>query len=95
MATGSTRRMPSSQPAACRPTALQSCLGYWRAANQITDAQRLASRLLDRDQPGPERLAELRAVLRDMIREYRAGPPAGDLPRGPGHGRWLHALRQT
>ena len=34
-----------------------------------------ASRLLDRDQPGPERLAELRAVLRDMIREYRAGHP--------------------
>ena len=42
-------------------------------SNKITDAQRQASRLLDRDQPGPECLSELRAVLRDMIREYRAG----------------------
>jgi hypothetical protein len=47
----------------------------WSQSDKITDAQRQASRLLDRDQPGPERLAELRAVLRDMIREYRAGHP--------------------
>ena len=47
----------------------------WAQSDKITDAQRQASRLLDRDQPGPERLAELGAVLRDMIREYRAGHP--------------------
>jgi SbcC/RAD50-like, Walker B motif len=47
----------------------------WSQSDKITEAQRAASRLLDRDQPGPERLAELRAVLRDMIREYRAVHP--------------------
>jgi hypothetical protein len=47
----------------------------WVQSDKITDAQRQASRLLDRDQPGPERLAELRGVLRDMIREYRAAHP--------------------
>ena len=47
----------------------------WAQSDKITDAQRAASRLLDRDHPGPERLAELRAVLRDMIREYRAAHP--------------------
>jgi hypothetical protein len=47
----------------------------WGQSDKITDAQRAASRLLDRDHPGPERLAELRAVLRDMIREYRAAHP--------------------
>jgi uncharacterized protein (TIGR02680 family) len=47
----------------------------WGQSDRITDAQRAASRLLDRDAPGPERLAELRGVLRDMIREYRAGHP--------------------
>jgi hypothetical protein len=47
----------------------------WAQSDKITDAQRQASRLLDRDRPGAERLAELRAVLRDMIREYRAGHP--------------------
>ena len=39
------------------------------------EARRAASRLLDRDQPGPERLAELRGLIRDMIRGYRAGRP--------------------
>ena len=47
----------------------------WGQSDKITDAQRQASRLLDRDQPGPGRLADLRAVLRDMIREYRAAHP--------------------
>jgi hypothetical protein len=47
----------------------------WSQSDRITDAQRKASHLLDRDTPGPERLAELRGVLRDMIREYRAGHP--------------------
>ena len=44
----------------------------WAQSDKITDPQRAASRLLDRDLPGPERLAELRGLLRDMIREYRA-----------------------
>jgi len=47
----------------------------WGQSDKVTEAQRAASRLLDRDSPGPERLAELRGVLRDMIREYRAGHP--------------------
>jgi hypothetical protein len=47
----------------------------WGQSDKITDAQRAASRLLERDSPGPERLAELRGLLRDMIREYRAGHP--------------------
>ena len=41
----------------------------------MTDARRAASRLLERDQPGPERLAELRGLIRDMIRGYRAAHP--------------------
>ncbi|HEX3712979.1 MAG TPA: SbcC/MukB-like Walker B domain-containing protein [Trebonia sp.] len=47
----------------------------WAQSDKVTDAQRQASRLVDRDQPGPGRLAELRGVLRDMIREYRAAHP--------------------
>ena len=47
----------------------------WTQSDSITEPQRAASRLLERDTPGPERLAELRGVLRDMIREYRAGHP--------------------
>jgi putative exonuclease SbcCD C subunit len=47
----------------------------WAQSDKITDLQRSASRLLERDSPGPERLAELRGLLREMIREYRAGHP--------------------
>jgi SbcC/RAD50-like, Walker B motif len=47
----------------------------WAQSDSITEPQRAASRLLERDTPGPERLAELRGVLRDMIREYRAAHP--------------------
>lgn len=48
----------------------------WGQSDKITDLQRSASRLLERDTPGSGRLAELRGLLRDMIREYR-----GDHPR--------------
>ena len=47
----------------------------WAQSDKITEPQRAASRLLERDSPGPERLAELRGLLREMIREYRAGHP--------------------
>jgi hypothetical protein len=47
----------------------------WAQSDKITELQRATSRLLERDSPGPERLAELRGLLREMIREYRAGHP--------------------
>jgi hypothetical protein len=47
----------------------------WVQSDKITDRQRAASRLLERTAPGPERLAELRSVLREMIREYRGSHP--------------------
>jgi Putative exonuclease SbcCD, C subunit len=47
----------------------------WVQSDKITDLQRAASRLLERDSPGPERIAELRGLLREMIRDYRAGHP--------------------
>jgi hypothetical protein len=47
----------------------------WAQSDKITDRQRAASRLLDRAAPGPERLAELRGLLREMIREYRGSHP--------------------
>jgi hypothetical protein len=47
----------------------------WAQSDKITDLQRAASRLLERDAPGPERLAELRGLLREMIREYRSSHP--------------------
>jgi len=48
---------------------------HWVQSDKITDLQRAASRLLERDSPGPERLAELRGLLREMIREYRGRHP--------------------
>jgi hypothetical protein len=47
----------------------------WSQSDKVTERQRATSRLLERDSPGPERLAELRGLLREMIREYRAGHP--------------------
>src|SRR5206468_12555110 len=44
----------------------------WAQSDKITDLQRSTSRLLERDSPGPERIAELRGLLREMIRQYRA-----------------------
>jgi Putative exonuclease SbcCD, C subunit len=45
----------------------------WAQSDKVNDRQRATSRLLERDSPGPERLAELRGLLREMIRDYRAG----------------------
>src|SRR5262249_59777122 len=47
----------------------------WAQSDRITDRQRAASRLLERAAPGPERLTELRSLLREMIREYRGTHP--------------------
>jgi len=47
----------------------------WAQSDRITDRQRAASRLLERAAPGPERLTELRSLLREMIREYRGSHP--------------------
>jgi Putative exonuclease SbcCD, C subunit len=47
----------------------------WAQSDKVTELQRATSRLLERDSPGPGRLAELRGLLREMIREYRAGHP--------------------
>jgi hypothetical protein len=47
----------------------------WAQSDKITELQRATSRLLERDSPGPERAAELRGLLREMIREYRASHP--------------------
>ena len=47
----------------------------WSQSDRVTELQRATSRLLERDSPGPERLAELRGLLREMIREYRAAHP--------------------
>jgi Putative exonuclease SbcCD, C subunit len=47
----------------------------WAQSDRITDRQRAASRLLERAAPGPERLAELRSLLREMIREFRGSHP--------------------
>jgi putative exonuclease SbcCD C subunit len=47
----------------------------WAQSDKITERQRAAAKLLERDSPGPERLAELRGLLREMIREYRGAHP--------------------
>jgi len=47
----------------------------WAQSDKITELQRATSRLLERDSLGPERIAELRGLLREMIREYRASHP--------------------
>jgi hypothetical protein len=47
----------------------------WAQSDKITDRQRAASRFLERAAPGPERIAELRGLLREMIREYRGSHP--------------------
>jgi hypothetical protein len=47
----------------------------WSQSDKVTELQRATARLLERDSPGPQRLAELRGLLREMIREYRTGHP--------------------
>ena len=49
----------------------------WGRSDRMTDRQRAAAQLLERDANGlgPAGLAELRGLLREMIREYRATHP--------------------
>lgn len=49
----------------------------WGRSDRIGDRQRAAAQLLEREagRLGPEGPAELRGLLREMIREYRAGHP--------------------
>ncbi|MEV5414141.1 SbcC/MukB-like Walker B domain-containing protein [Thermopolyspora sp. NPDC052614] len=49
----------------------------WGRSDRMTDRQRAASQLLERDAHGlgPSGLAELRGLLREMIRDYRATHP--------------------
>jgi hypothetical protein len=47
----------------------------WAKSDRITDTQRAAARLVERAPGGSERLAELRGLLREMIRDYRGSHP--------------------
>ncbi|MBP2703941.1 TIGR02680 family protein [Microbispora sp. RL4-1S] len=59
-----------------RPMSTGTTVGIrWVVADGAGDAQRQVSELLGRDDLGPGRLAELRGLLRQMIREYRAAHP--------------------
>ncbi|MEU9886257.1 SbcC/MukB-like Walker B domain-containing protein [Sphaerisporangium sp. NPDC051011] len=59
-----------------RPMSTGTTVGIrWVASDKITDLQREVSALLEQDGPGADRLAELRRLIRQMIREYRAGHP--------------------
>ncbi|MEV6981745.1 SbcC/MukB-like Walker B domain-containing protein [Sphaerisporangium sp. NPDC051017] len=59
-----------------RPMSTGTTVGIrWVASDKITDLQWEVSALLEQDGPGADRLAELRRLIRQMIREYRAGHP--------------------
>ncbi|GII52650.1 hypothetical protein Pth03_10390 [Planotetraspora thailandica] len=59
-----------------RPMATGTTVGIrWVVADKITDLQRQIAELLGHDGLGGEQLADLRRILRLMIREYRAGHP--------------------
>ncbi|MFE9107895.1 TIGR02680 family protein [Actinomadura geliboluensis] len=47
----------------------------WVASDKLTDLQRQVSDLLGYQQLGPDQLAYLRQLLRQMLREYRAAHP--------------------
>jgi hypothetical protein len=59
-----------------RPMSTGTTVGIrWVVADKITDLQREISELLGQDGLGVAQLADLRRILRQMIREYRAGHP--------------------
>ncbi|RCG27112.1 TIGR02680 family protein [Sphaerisporangium album] len=59
-----------------RPMSTGTTVGIrWVVSDRITDLQREVSALLEQDGHGADRLAELRRLIRQMIREYRAGHP--------------------
>ncbi|MEW1838318.1 TIGR02680 family protein [Nonomuraea angiospora] len=61
-----------------RPMSSGTKIGIrWIRSDDLDDKQLAVSRLLDRDAHGlgPAGLAELRGLLREMIRDYRAGHP--------------------
>ncbi|GAA4519010.1 hypothetical protein GCM10023191_094010 [Actinoallomurus oryzae] len=61
-----------------RPMSSGTAIGIrWAHSDRIDDRQRATSRLLTRDAQGlgPSGLAELRGMLREMIRDYRAAHP--------------------
>ncbi|MEV2275260.1 TIGR02680 family protein [Nocardiopsis sp. NPDC049922] len=61
-----------------RPMSSGTRIGIrWVRDESLTDRQRLATQLVKRDEAGlgPSGLAELRAVLRDMIRDHHAAHP--------------------
>jgi hypothetical protein len=61
-----------------RPMSSGTAIGIrWAHSDKIDDRQRATSRLLTRDAQGlgPSGLAELRGVIREMIRDYRAAHP--------------------
>ncbi|MCY9784379.1 TIGR02680 family protein [Nocardiopsis sp. EMB25] len=61
-----------------RPMSSGTRIGIrWVRDESLTDRERLATRLVKRDEAGlgPSGLAELRAVLRDMIRDHHAAHP--------------------
>ncbi|GAA4560829.1 SbcC/MukB-like Walker B domain-containing protein [Planotetraspora kaengkrachanensis] len=59
-----------------RPMSTGTTVGIrWVVADKITDSQREISELLGQDGLEGARLADMRRLLRQMIREYRAGHP--------------------
>ncbi|GII31839.1 SbcC/MukB-like Walker B domain-containing protein [Planotetraspora mira] len=59
-----------------RPMSTGTTVGIrWVVADKITDSEREMSELLGRDGLGVAQLADLRRIIRQMIREYRAGHP--------------------
>jgi predicted transcriptional regulator len=53
----------------------------WAQSGKITERQRAVARLLERDTPGPQRLAELRRWARMRPATPRACPRRTDHPR--------------
>jgi uncharacterized protein (TIGR02680 family) len=67
-----------NQDTRSRPMSSGTAIGIrWGRSDRMTDRQRAAAQLLERDAHGlgPSGLAELRGLLREMIRDYRAAHP--------------------